>query len=293
MPGKLHNLPVRIVTAILYGTVLIGSLLIHPALFALIMLVFSILAGYEFIQLTLSRNNTLSLLYYTVFSTIIFAVHFFLFFGLPAYQIIDFFKIWMSVAFVLLIAGFTMSGVVDVLSNRSHNLDYLFITFFAFFYITLPLLLLSIIPYIHFGGETPEVNKSLVIFLFAVIWTYDTMAYFIGSLWGKRKLAPTISPAKTWEGAIGGGILTFVIFAIIRIFFFKEFDIVWYGIALGLIMICATFGDLFESRIKRRAGVKDSGTIFPGHGGALDRIDSVLFAAPIYFSLLILLQVLN
>jgi phosphatidate cytidylyltransferase len=113
------------------------------------------------------------------------------------------------------------------------------------------------------------------------VWAFDTFALLGGRMWGHTKLAPWISPKKTWEGAAVG-----LVFAVIAGFVFtRPLGIAWYhGLAIGaLVSVAATIGDLAESLLKRDAGVKDSGTIMPGHGGLLDRTDSLLFAAMAVF----------
>lgn len=108
------------------------------------------------------------------------------------------------------------------------------------------------------------------------VWAFDTFAFFAGRFWGRTKLAPLISPKKTWEGATGG-----LIFALIAaVLFTRPIDVPWYhALIIGvLVSIAATVGDLAESLLKRDVGVKDSGTLMRGHGGVLDRIDSLLFA---------------
>ncbi len=119
-------------------------------------------------------------------------------------------------------------------------------------------------------------------------WISDTGAYWLGSRFGTRKLAPSISPGKTWEG-VGGGLL----FGIVSVWVIARVGLGlphWHGIVLGLVLVAAaTLGDLAESVIKRQAGAKDSGTLIPGHGGMLDRIDSLLFVAPaVYYAALLL-----
>ncbi len=120
-------------------------------------------------------------------------------------------------------------------------------------------------------------------------WICDTGAYFVGRTIGKRKFFPAISPKKTWEGAIGGlvaGVLAVVLFG----WFTFGLGIGW-GIVLGLLVVLgATFGDLAESVIKRQMNVKDSGALIPGHGGMLDRIDSLLFVIPIVYYFASMLQ---
>ena len=124
------------------------------------------------------------------------------------------------------------------------------------------------------------------------VWAFDSAAFFTGRFFGKHKLAPLISPAKTWEGVAGG-----TIFAIVATFVFTRpitGGVAWYNVlALGaLISFAATVGDLSESLIKRQADVKDSGAFFWGHGGVLDRIDSLLFAAVVvYFYVTLVLHV--
>jgi phosphatidate cytidylyltransferase len=130
------------------------------------------------------------------------------------------------------------------------------------------------------GGFTPGFWWLLTVFL--GVWGFDTGAFFAGHFFGRHKLAPTISPAKTWEGAAGGLILSI---AAAVLFTAWPLSVPWYlAIVLGvLIGIAATLGDLAESLIKRQTHVKDSGLIMPGHGGILDRIDSLLFAVIVVF----------
>jgi phosphatidate cytidylyltransferase len=125
--------------------------------------------------------------------------------------------------------------------------------------------------------------------IIASIWINDTMAYIVGSLIGKTKITD-ISPKKTWEGTIGGIILSVGVIALINWFMFERgFDDVGHWMAIAAIAsITGTFGDLLESKLKRAANVKDSGSFMPGHGGFLDRFDSLLIATPfcwLYISL--------
>lgn len=126
----------------------------------------------------------------------------------------------------------------------------------------------------------PLGREWLLIALFGV-WTCDTGAYMVGSLWGKRKLAPRISPNKTWEGAVGG----FVTGAIVVVGLARLFDVaLMHAVALGmLIPVFTILGDLAESALKRGTGTKDTGRLLPGHGGVLDRIDSLMVVVPIVY----------
>jgi len=124
---------------------------------------------------------------------------------------------------------------------------------------------------------------QLVLWLCAMIWCNDTAAYFTGHAWGRHKLAPRISPGKTIEGGIGGLLASILIAWLGKILFLG--DISWINITiLGVIIgIISQMSDLCESLVKRWAGVKDSGAILPGHGGLLDRIDSLIFTAPVMY----------
>lgn len=151
-------------------------------------------------------------------------------------------------------------------------------------YITLPFVFIT---KISFGIS--DYNPKIIIGLFILIWTNDTFAYLVGKSIGKHKLFERISPKKTIEGFLGG--IVFAVFAgflISKLYiepkpeFSQKSIIIWISIAL-IVGIMGTIGDLIESKFKRIAEVKDSGSIMPGHGGILDRLDSVIFVAPIIF----------
>lgn len=137
-----------------------------------------------------------------------------------------------------------------------------------------------------------ENGDSLLVFLFFVVWVGDIVALYVGRAFGRRKLAPSISPNKTWEGSIGsvaGSLLvTLLLIFLAGVLTRNNFDWlsypgpVWRWLVLAVLLnIAAQVGDLIESAIKRGAGVKDSGALLPGHGGILDRIDALLLAAPV------------
>ncbi|GAA6766680.1 phosphatidate cytidylyltransferase [Flavobacterium sp. CGRL1] len=151
-------------------------------------------------------------------------------------------------------------------------------------YITLPFIF---IVKISFG--TNDYNPKIILGLFVLIWTNDTFAYLVGKSMGKHKLFERVSPKKTIEGFVGGMIFAaFAGFLISKFYiqpnpaFSSKSILIWTIIAL-IVSIFGTIGDLIESKFKRIAGVKDSGSIMPGHGGILDRLDSVIFVAPIIF----------
>lgn len=133
-----------------------------------------------------------------------------------------------------------------------------------------------------------EAGVYNLIFLFILIWSADTAAYFIGKQWGKNKLAPLVSPGKTWQGSFGGLFVSLLI--ALFIFWMIKLPLVLLPYAILVVVVTVIFsivGDLFESMLKRQAGIKDSGRLLPGHGGLLDRIDSLTAAAPVFLFLMI------
>jgi phosphatidate cytidylyltransferase len=149
-------------------------------------------------------------------------------------------------------------------------------------YIILPFIFITKIPI----GEQNKYNPKIIISIFILIWTNDTFAYIVGKSIGKHKLLEKISPKKTIEGFIGGIFFTVLASYIIAKYYIQIKEVntfIWIIIAL-IVSIFGTIGDLIESKFKRIAGVKDSGKIMPGHGGVLDRLDSIIFAAPIVYS---------
>ncbi len=136
----------------------------------------------------------------------------------------------------------------------------------------------------------PHLSSKLLTMFFAMVMMTDTGAYYTGRTVGRHKLAPRISPGKTIEGSIGGLISAIITGPLCKLIFFPEIPIV-HAAALGAaIGVIGQIGDLAESLLKRGAGVKDSGALLPGHGGMLDRVDSILFCAPLlyYYSILFL-----
>lgn len=133
------------------------------------------------------------------------------------------------------------------------------------------------------GFHTPW----LLLGMFAILWMHDTFAYLTGSLFGKHTLYKRISPKKSWEGSIGG--FGFSIVAAYIISVFSPILLMWQWISFALVItVFGTIGDLAESWLKRRAGVKDSGSLLPGHGGILDRFDSIMLVSPIIYLLILL-----
>jgi len=177
---------------------------------------------------------------------------------------------------LLVFTPFALFFIVVILSVLSRRSSGGLMSFFAvsIIYLLIPFVFFIVLQNVFIADGLPT-----LLFILAAIWINDTMAYITGSLIGKHKLVERISPGKTWEGFIGGLIFTIGIMLLANALFF-DFDIATLAVVSLVIVISGTLGDLLESKLKREAGVKDSGSFIPGHGGILDRLDSLLLAAP-------------
>ncbi len=191
-----------------------------------------------------------------------------------------------------LLAMFALGSIATFLwfmtvppAHRSHLLQNISLTIFNMAWI--PLLAGYLVAMLRVGSGSQ--GKTLVISVIALTFIYDTAAFLFGSIWGgtwvERPLAPNTSPKKSWEGFVGALVVTLIVAMVIMPSLVKAFtdhklDAALLGIVVGL---AATFGDLAESLVKRDVGIKDMGSVLPGHGGVLDRIDSLLFVAPAAF----------
>ena len=194
------------------------------------------------------------------------------------YQWHDYTSAFFGILCLALLVYCTFSRpVVEVMADSAASIFCLLYTGFT----------LLALPSLHSESNGP----SLVLFLLFVVWAGDTAAYYAGRAWGRHKLAPSLSPGKSWEGAIasvlGSALIAAGLVGLSTLL--QQHDIavlsypddLWYWMLLaGIVNVAGQVGDLAESALKRSAGVKDSGNLLPGHGGVLDRIDSLLLAAP-------------
>jgi phosphatidate cytidylyltransferase len=185
---------------------------------------------------------------------------------------------WLGIAFLLIIP---LTILLQSLKSFFINIGY---SLFGILYISLPLALLIDLRN-HWEDERIDLNLIIPLFIIFTLWVNDTMAYVVGSFIGKTPLS-SISPKKTWEGTVGGILLAVVVMSLIA-YLTQKLSITHAAIIAALASISGTYGDLFESKLKRMAGVKDSGRIMPGHGGFLDRFDSILFAAIVVWAYVI------
>lgn len=176
---------------------------------------------------------------------------------------------WTGIVFMVLLP------VIMFVDSRIVFLGNIAYSIFGVLYISLPLALLIDLRN-QWADGTASLSYTLPLLIIFSLWINDTMAYIVGSFIGKTPLSK-ISPKKTREGTIGGIVLTIVVISLIA-YYTKRLSVTDAAFMSGIAAVTGTFGDLFESKLKRMAGVKDSGRIMPGHGGFLDRFDSLLFA---------------
>ena len=185
---------------------------------------------------------------------------------------------------LIMVVFITILVVWQVFNARMTKPIGLYHNFFGLFYVGFPMYLLLKTSFFY-GIYEPWILASI----FILIWTLDSFAYLTGVFFGKTPFFPKISPKKTWEGFGGGAVFTFIAAGVLGLCI-PVFPLwCWMGLAL-VIVFSATVGDLFESGIKRAFHIKDSGNFMPGHGGILDRIDSLLFALPMAYFYLKMLE---
>lgn len=275
MTSKLKNLITRSITGILYVAILVTCFL---QAFNMV-IVFALITGLATWEFTGLVNGYKHVNVNRLITTVA-GVYFFL-----AVAGVNSGAIQTNAVFVpylLTIIYLFISGLYTKSSDSVNDWAY---TMLSQMYIALPLSTINVIAFRQAADGLNYYYYLLPLSIFIFLWTNDTGAYCTGSLFGKHKLFPRISPAKSWEGSIGGGILVLIVASVM---YFIESQgenlsglnlIEWLGLGL-VVVVFGTWGDLVESLLKRTLGIKDSGNILPGHGGILDRFDSSLMAIP-------------
>ncbi len=248
----------RLITGALYVVLLLSAIFLSSDAFDFLFMVFGLACLYEYKRLVHLRGYYIFIAYLGLWWAYI-------------YLIQD--RVLINILMILTLTVNMALLVYLYSSKRRLYFNYQkFIT--GLFYIGGGCIFLTMIPY-----KEQEFAKYLIMGIFILIWVNDSFAYLVGKTIGRNKLYPSISPKKTIEGALGG-----FVFAMLAAYLLAQYEPIlstaqWI-ILTTVIVITGSMGDLLESKLKRQAGVKDSGAILPGHGGMLDRLDSLIFAAP-------------
>jgi phosphatidate cytidylyltransferase len=181
--------------------------------------------------------------------------------------------------FLVLLPFFLMIMAAELYRKKDKVAENIAVTIFSIIYLAIPLSLINFLVFPEILSANAYTPK-LLIALFSLIWIYDSGAYLVGVSIGKHRLFERVSPKKSWEGAIGGTLIAIAASYFISAFIPEIKLMHWIAISV-LTVVSSTYGDLTESMFKRYFGIKDSGNILPGHGGVLDRFDSLFFAAPV------------
>lgn len=276
MTEKQSNFITRAIFGILFVVVMVGSFTRPDFMVGL----FAIITGLTIWEYTGLVNSIKGVSVNRLISTIA-GIYFFLAVAGIELGMVRGFVIF--VPYILCVVYLLVAELYLKNENPIHSWAY---TMLGQMYITLPLSLINILAFGSGDSEAmAEPNMLLPLSIFILLWTNDTGAYCTGSLFGKHKLFPRISPGKSWEGSIGGGVLSLIVAGLIGYWANNNGEVqslntpVWIGLGL-VVVVFGTWGDLVESLFKRTIGVKDSGKILPGHGGMLDRFDSSLLAIP-------------
>ncbi len=270
----------RAITGALFVVVLLGAVLWNEYSFIGLCFIICVLGLREFAILFKEREYKPDILGTVLGGTgialiwVIQLLHMFSYF-------LESYKAWLIIGFLL------VPAIFELLNTGKRSIKNLGLSYAGLIYINLGVFCFASI---SMDGGSGIYNASIIIGFLVILWSSDTFAYLTGRAFGKTPLAPKISPKKTWEGSIGGAICTLGVSYILFLTIGQLYLIQWFCFAL-IIIVFGTLGDLIESRFKRFLGVKDSGNILPGHGGILDRFDSLLFATPFVLIFLRLISV--
>jgi phosphatidate cytidylyltransferase len=268
----------RLISGIIYIVILLFSILYSSETFYLLFGIFLLIAVYEFSNL-IQINKVVPLLLSSGLYFLFYKISF------DNNEISEFVEKIISKPNLDLILIFSTLYVsikcfVFLFDNKNLSVDSFSKYVYLLGYIIFPFIIMTKIP---FGVN--GYNPKIFIGIFILIWVNDTFAYIVGKSIGRHKLFERISPKKTIEGFLGGLLFSIIAGFLISKYYLEGSDYnryIWLGFSL-IVSVFGTIGDLIESKFKRIAGVKDSGKIMPGHGGVLDRLDSVIFVAPFVF----------
>jgi len=271
-----NNLVIRTLAGAVFVALIIGAIFWHPlAVFALFF-IFNVLALNEYSRMFVDKG-------YTIQSTSVILM------GSIIYLIIGFFANHLVEAkvFLLIIPLLFIWFIASLFKISNKPFEELGVKILAIIYISVPFGLFNIVENMGtIGGDHNEPLFLMAFFL--MVWSSDTFAYLSGMAFGKHRLFERISPKKSWEGSIGGGLITLIIAWLFG--YYTQLFTPWVWVLLAIVtVITAAYGDLIESQLKRSMGIKDSGNIMPGHGGIMDRFDAAIFSIPFYVFLLYLL----
>ncbi|WP_130285908.1 phosphatidate cytidylyltransferase [Aquimarina brevivitae] len=258
----------RTLSGALYSLILLSSIFISPYTFIAIFAIFGTLCLFEFQKLIHLENKRLYFVFFILFSAC-HLLHFPIYLSIPL-------LILTIITQLFLVKDLVTIRIIPMFEKRKYRT--------SIFYLITCLIFLTAIPF-----QDSDYKPFLIAGPFVIIWVNDTFAYLVGKNFGKHKLLERISPKKTIEGFVGG--FCFSLLAGFLIAYFSETLSIGIWLTISVIMsIFGTLGDLIQSKFKRQAGVKDSGTIMPGHGGMYDRLDSIIFASPFLYAFLLILN---
>ena len=268
----MKNLIIRAITGILFIGIIIGAILYSKYTLLALLLVITTLTLTEFYRLIEGINSPKITLFVNILGGNYLTLSLYLYASdiLPAFS--------KGVVFIPYLIYFLCCFIIQLYMKDKDPITRWSHSFMGQVYIALPIGLLSFLAF-EPSSTFLFYNPWLLLSFFAFIWINDTGAFLVGSAIGKKRLFERISPKKSWEGFWGGIAFNLVLAYILSTQFNVLSQLEWYGLAIT-VSIFATLGDLCESLLKRTLQIKDSGSILPGHGGMLDRFDSVLLAAP-------------
>ena len=273
----MKNLLLRTVTGVLFVAAIVGSFL-RPETMVLLFALVTALTIWEFGGLVNQREGV------TVNRFITSVAGVYLFLAMTYFCSDVYGGMAKSVVFIPYLITLVYLLVAELYLKQPDPIADWAYTMLSQMYIALPFSLLNALAFNATPTGMVVYNPLLPLAVFVFLWMNDTGAYCVGSLIGRHKLFPRVSPGKSWEGSIGGGLVVMGVAGLVATYVdngAQPMLTVWQWLGLGLtVVVCGTWGDLVESLFKRTLGIKDSGNILPGHGGMLDRFDSSLLAIP-------------